>query len=1092
MATFHDHLIINRWLLSLFNQRDLQAFKTRLGDDRFSGLDDSGQTRFFEQLNNSLFHSDAIDEQTLRRYDFNIVRHWQQITAKRNHAEGHELQLKYFQYLSLLFTEIYLDWYFNRRETLRAALNQTLAQYSQEREARNLSPYDIEDLNKLAYWNATGSGKTLLMHVNILQFRHYCPEKMDKTILLTPNEGLSQQHLQEFIRSGLRAAIFDKNSSNPDLFGDIEIIDINKLAERDGDKTVAVAAFAGRNLVLVDEGHRGTSGDAWMKRREALIGDGFAFEYSATFGQAVAKGKTIQEQEIDLIKNKAKMYFNSRNLNHLDAEQRAIVSLNPAEQRAAKQTAMFETYAKAVLFDYSYKYFYADGYGKESLILNMDDAGYELHGDLYLTACLLSFYQQLYLFDTGGAQLAEWNLERPLWVFVGNKVADDDSDVLQVVRFLAFFLNQAEKVQRWLHALLEDKAQIIDKHGNNIFSQRFAPLMTFLGKEADLYADILQRLFHAPAGGRLHLSLLKKAEGELALAVGENGTPFAVINIGDASGFFKTAEGSEDFVCRSDGFSAGLFASINQKDSPIHLLIGSRKFSEGWSSWRVSTMGLLNMGKSEGSQIIQLFGRGVRLKGRGFSLKRSLAAERPKGLHLDKLETLNIFGIRAGYMDQFKAYLREEGITPPDEMLVVDFKVQPNLPAVQLKMLKLKNLYKDDREKSFKNTVFLDFPKIPKEFRVGHKKIHATLDRYPRVETLTTTPGNSLPLNQRKKNKLNKDLFPLFDWDAIYLQLLDFKQQSTWRNLRLNKERLRVFAESNDWHTLFIPENALTVHSFDDIHKQQGLLLELLRLYIKDYYLYMKRMYESKHYEIVPVNDNDDSMEISYKFTIEPNDIGLNYEEKLLKLKKAVESDSIKKALNWRAPQISAICFPAHLYYPIMVLEDKDSLPLKMQPLNMNVDSEIRFVHDLQEAHDSGELLRWTGGRDLYLLRNADNKRNGLGFALAGNFYPDFLLWLVDRDSGQQWLSLIDPKGIRQMDLSDPKFGLADEVRRLQQELRLDICLNSFILSVTARRDLLNVADWADEDFRVRHILFMDDDYLPEMFAMILAEGEMA
>ncbi|MFC2406202.1 MAG: DEAD/DEAH box helicase family protein [Cardiobacterium sp.] len=1091
MATFHDHLIINRWLLSLFNQHDLQAFKTRLGDDRFSGLDESGQTRFFEQLNNSLFHSDAIDEQTLRRYDFNIVRHWQQITAKRNHAEGHELQLKYFQYLSLLFTEIYLDWYFNRRNGLCDALNQTLAQYLQERDARNLSPYGIEDLNKLAYWNATGSGKTLLMHVNILQFRHYCPAKMDKTILLTPNEGLSLQHLKEFHASGLRAVIFDKNRSSSDLFGDIEIIDINKLAERDGDKTVAVAAFAGRNLVLVDEGHRGTSGDAWMKRRAALIGDGFAFEYSATFGQAVAKEKTIKEQEIEIIKKKAETWFRTKSLKKLDEEQLKFLELNPAEQRAAKQTAMFETYAKAVLFDYSYKYFYADGYGKESLILNMDDAGYALHSDLYLTACLLSFYQQLYLFDTGGARLDEWNLERPLWVFVGNKVADDDSDVLQVVRFLAFFLNQAEKVQRWLHALLEDKAQIVDKHGNNIFSQRFAPLMAFLGKEADLYADILQSLFHAPAGGRLHLSLLKKVEGELALAVGENGTPFAVINIGDASGFFKTAEGSEDFVCRSDDFSPGLFAKINQKDSPIHLLIGSRKFSEGWSSWRVSTMGLLNMGKSEGSQIIQLFGRGVRLKGRGFSLKRSLAAERPKGLHLDKLETLNIFGIRAGYMEQFKAYLREEGITPPDEMLVVDFKVQPNLPTVKLKTLKLKNLYKDDREKSFKNSVFLDFPEIPEELRGGHKKIYATLDRYPRVETLTTTPENSLLLNQRKKNKLNKDLFPLFDWDAIYLQLLDFKQQSTWRNLRLNKERLRVFAEGNDWYTLFIPENALTVHSFDDIRKQQGLLLELLRLYIKDYYLYMKRMYESKHYEIVPVNDNDDSMEISYEFTIEPNDIGRNYEEKLLKLKKAVESDSIKKALNWRAPQISAICFPAHLYYPIMVLEDKDSLPLKMQPLNMNVDSEIRFVHKLQEAYKSGDLLRWTGGRDLYLLRNADNKRNGLGFALAGNFYPDFLLWLVDRDSGRQWLSLIDPKGIRQMDLGDPKFGLADEVKRLQRELKLDICLNSFILSVTARQDLLNVADWTDEDFREKHILFMDDDYLPEMFAMILDEGEM-
>lgn len=1092
MATFHDHLIINRWLLSLFNQRDLQAFKTRLGDDRFGGLDDSGQTRFFEQLNNSLFHSDAIDEQTLRRYDCNIVEHWQRITAKRNQAEGHELRLKYFQYLSLLFTEIYLDWYFNRREALRDALNQTLAMYLQEKEARNLSLYDFEDLNKLAYWNATGSGKTLLMHVNILQFRHYCPEKMDKTILLTTSSDLSEQHLQQFTDSGLRARFFDKSKTISDIFGDIEIIDIHKLAERDGDKTVAVSAFAGRNLVLVDEGHRGTSGDAWMKRRAALIGDGFAFEYSATFGQAVAKEKTIKEQEIEIIKKKAETWFRTKSLKKLDEEQLKFLEINPAEKRAAKQTAMFETYAKAVLFDYSYKYFYDDGYGKESLILNMDDAGYALHGDLYLTACLLSFYQQLYLFDNGGARLDEWNLERPLWVFVGNKVADDDSDVLQVVRFLAFFLNHAAQVQHWLHALLEDKAQIVDKHGNNIFHQRFAPLMAFLGKEADLYADILQRLFHAPAGGRLHLSLLKKAEGELALAVGENGTPFAVINIGDASGFFKTAEGSEDFVCRSDDFSPALFSKINQKDSPIHVLIGSRKFSEGWSSWRVSTMGLLNMGKSEGSQIIQLFGRGVRLKGRGFSLKRSLAAERPKGLHLDKLETLNIFGIRAGYMEQFKAYLREEGITPPDEMLVVDFKVQPNLPAVQLKTLRLKDGYKDNQKMGFKRQKKIDLYEVPEEWRSKIKKIHATLDRYPRVEALSTSPASAVPVNQREIHTLDSRLFPLFDWDAIYLQLLDFKQRRTWSNLRLDKDRLRAFAEGNDWYTLFIPASALIVHSFADVLKQQDLLLELLCLYTEAFYARLKAAYEGQFYETALVDSDNGSMQNGYQFTIEPNDVGRDYEKKLLELKRLVESDSIKEALNWRAPQISAICFPAHLYYPIMVLEDKDSLPLKMQPLNMNVDSEIRFVRDLQAAHDSGELLHWTGGRDLYLLRNAANKSKGLGFALAGNFYPDFLLWLVDKESGQQWLSLIDPKGIRQMDLSDPKFGLADEVRRLQQELRLDICLNSFILSVTARRDLLNVADWSDEDFRKRHILFMDDDYLPEMFAMILAKGEMA
>src|SRR3546814_8986134 len=78
------------------------------------------------------------------------------------------------------------------------------------------------------------------------------------------------------------------------------------------------------------------------------------------------------------------------------------------------------------------------------------------------------------------------------------------------------------------------------------------------------------------------------------------------------------AEDVEAFDSERDDFGGALFGKLNNKDSRLNVLIGSRKFTEGWSSWRVSTMGLLNMGQGEGSQIIQLFGRGVRLKGKGF------------------------------------------------------------------------------------------------------------------------------------------------------------------------------------------------------------------------------------------------------------------------------------------------------------------------------------------------------------------------------------------------------------------------------------------------------------------------------------------
>lgn len=1092
MATFHDHLIINRWLLGLFNQESLKAFKNRLGDDRLTGIGESGQTRFFEELDTALFHSDFVLPTDLRRYDLNVSRHWQAITESRNRKEGHELEMKYFQYLSLLFTEIYLDWFFNKKEELAAALNRTLQGYLKEEQARRLSAYEAADLNKIAYWNATGSGKTLLMHINILQYRDYCQSKTDKVIVLTPNEGLSRQHVQELADSGFHAALFDKNSGG--LFADeIIVIDVNKLADKNGDKTVAAEAFAGNNLVLVDEGHRGTSGDAWLLRRETLIGPGFAFEYSATFGQAVAKGKTVAEQEEELQKKKAKMLFGKGSLKGLDDGGFAQLELTDTEKKKARQTAVFETYAKAVLFDYSYKFFYEDGYGKESLILNLKDEDYGIHGNVYLTACLLAFYQQLYLFETQKDALAEWNIEKPLWVFVGNKVADDDSDVLKVLKFLAFFLNNREQVQIWLADLLSDKARLTDKNGNNIFGQRFVPLMDFAGKENELYADILQRFFHAPNTGRLNLTHLKKSDGEIALRAG-GGEVFGIINIGDAAGFMKTAEKDGAFDCSHDDFSDGLFGKINQKDSPTHLLIGSKKFTEGWSSWRVSTMGLLNMGKSEGSQIIQLFGRGVRLKGRGFSLRRSLPEERPYGAHLDKLETLNIFGIAAGYMEQFKNYLKEEGITPPDEMLTVDFKVLPNLPdGVTLQTLRLKNGYKDNQKLGFKRQKTVDLYDIPDEWAGKIKPPCAFLNRYPQIEAMDSGRKISAPENRREKNRLDSRLFDLFDWDRIYRELSMFKSKRTWSNLRLDKGRLKAFAEGNDWYVLEIPASALAVNRFADVKKQEDLLIELLCLYTESFYGRLKSVYEGQFYETAAVDAENGSMLDGYRFDMLPDSTGKSYEAKLLELKTLVETGRLKELLAWKAPGIAAISFSGHLYYPIMSLDKKSAVPVKMQPLPMNEESEVRFVQDLQAACDEGRLKEWTLGRDLYLLRNASNKAKGLGFALAGNFYPDFLLWLVDRESGRQWLTFIDPKGIRHMTWEHPKFGLADEVKKLEQSLKLqDLTLNSFILSVTPYKGLLDdgvaaVFDKTEDEFRKKHILFMEDEnYLQTMFDMIL------
>ena len=125
----------------------LAAIKARVADDRFEGLDEDGQTKFFHELVRGLFDPNKVPEQDLRRYDLNIVAHWQAITVQRNKVEGHVLQMKYFQYLSLLFSELYLDWYFNKRQALLDDLNEAMASYRSEEGALALQDF-VADAEK--------------------------------------------------------------------------------------------------------------------------------------------------------------------------------------------------------------------------------------------------------------------------------------------------------------------------------------------------------------------------------------------------------------------------------------------------------------------------------------------------------------------------------------------------------------------------------------------------------------------------------------------------------------------------------------------------------------------------------------------------------------------------------------------------------------------------------------------------------------------------------------------------------------------------------------------------------------------------------
>jgi len=436
---FGKSLVLFQYIMSLFEANSLGDLCEGMKAPQLEGFDEYNVSRFHNHLVNELFERQALPNDMLLEYDQNIASHTLRISGRR---EG--FRWKYFQYMALLFTEIYLDKYFQNTEKFLKNLNDFVTQFNRDKEPdEHVATYKPEDLNKIAFWQATGSGKTLIMHVNILQHHHYLKKynrqgKVNRVILLTPNEGLSEQHRKEFWLSGLDAELFNKDAMGLFRSNAIEIIDVHKLREESGEKTVGVDCFEGNNLVLVDEGHRGAGGAEWMDKRNRLCEQGFSFEYSATFGQAM---------------------------------------------KASGKKDMLQQYAKCIVFDYSYKYFYRDGYGKEYSILNLAEDRYEEQRNLYLAACLLTFYQQLLIYNEYEREFFPFLLEEPLWVFVGSKVnavrkerGCKVSDVVDILLFLDRFLKNTRQSIDYIQRLLTGTSQLNDTKGNDLFAGRFTYL----------------------------------------------------------------------------------------------------------------------------------------------------------------------------------------------------------------------------------------------------------------------------------------------------------------------------------------------------------------------------------------------------------------------------------------------------------------------------------------------------------------------------------------------------------------------------------------------------------------------------------------
>ncbi|GAB6057573.1 DEAD/DEAH box helicase [Desulfonatronum parangueonense] len=873
-------------------------------------------------------------------------------------------RLRYYQILALYFTEHVL---------------------SQKRTGQGYA-----EQKALVYWMATGSGKTLLMHLNILQFIDHIGgvQAFDELqlILTTPGVNLIQQHERELGELVRRLNRLCNNRIK------LIVATTGALLNREPGFFNMPESRRMFRLVLVDEGHIGLSGvgkekiGAFKKLRQDLLKpeNSFLFEYSATY-------HGIAEQHVS-------------------------------------------EYEEQIVYDYNYYRFFKDGYGKDYALQSLNDDRFadqgkseaDFFGATFDTLSdKLTAHEHLAISQaqkTGQFAFAGRFPDKPLLAFMGNTVEDpknegkDKDEVSDIRKFVV-----------WLaHLRIEEREQY-------------------------------QTIFNGQYSGKLTLTRSPGIQDEIWLSWGDGGY-WGLINVGNGDRFF--ADCGEHSQLRNAGgeplvtlTKAGIvnpryhFSAIDDPASPINVLVGSRKFAEGWNCFRVSIIGLINLGSSRGNKIIQIFGRGVRLKGlRGDGKRRNLehcldypalVRDSTPDNQLRRLETLNVYSLKRSWLETFLKALEQE-ISYISGPFSID--VKPGVVKVGKK----------------KQLSFLDYQSKLETFKVGQSEFDAPLrvildagshawewEHVQDGETVSGTlpnPGIKLDYranrNARGKN-VNHSLIHCLKNQSAFLPVDDLQQRLLiWSR----QQRVQLYLRQDGrTRCLRLGDILRTVgevlydHPLDDRSWSvaERLLDEVRRDVLEKIFHKVRYDIDKRNYRFGPVEQKTAST---------PGDFIDSYTVTLEFAKESEKQAFEKQPDVWEQLRLN---FEEkrgdyHIYEPLLHEAEEDLLRKhKLQRIGISPDrlnaGERKFLRDILDFIGTRYAR---DHREFYLMRNVESLRS-IGLYLEGEtrvFYPDFVLWIVDEKRRRTTLALFDPKGqtgIRDesdLGLSGPD-GMNDKVR---------------------------------------------------------------
>jgi hypothetical protein len=373
------------------------------------------------------------------------------------------------------------------------------------------------------------------------------------------------------------------------------------------------------------------------------------------------------------------------------------------------------------------------------------------------------------------------------------------------------------------------------------------------------------------------------------------------------------------------------------------------------------------------------------------------------------------------------------------------------------------------------------------------KTVSITLDWYPKIQKLQSEKGGN-GTAEKHEDWLKDWQLNLLNWQDIFFEMVDFKNERSWYNMEIHQDELREILSDHQWYKLWVPERSMQFSSDygQDVAEWQNIAVSLLKAYIDKAYKMIRGKEESKHQHIEILTKEDPNFIKEYEIAVSKTQD--NWIKALQNIEKEVRQGTLNGLRRIENENFEALYFAQHLFNPVMFLNEHykpdEGVEVQIYPVAVNK-GERKFINDLQRYYEQhGERLRVGDGtsgmgREIYLLRNVSRK--GIGFFENAGFYPDFILWI--REGRKQYVNFIDPKGISHLHgMNDEKIQLYKYLKDVIEPTLGDenIALNSFIISNTDYRQVDFWSNYQIGEFRKNHVLFQHDNgYVDDMMEMI-------